>query len=292
MKKHEVFKKYLFRCIGALCILASVASLFFPAWIQIDGIRRKDFRELQDTVGAVVAQEEAWLTENLEDYKEDLKDNDLPYKKSGLKTWFRDINSILNDGLDDKISLKELTVLIWKAPGFLKDAENLVETDHVLEDGVSLAVNHFYPGSDYTLKSIHRFERTLTDGLEDATGYFGLISMGCYCAIVLSVLLALFAVFSAVGHVCNKYRWGKYVLLGISVILTVGGYVGLPMLSGLLQEFFTGVKYLEDIELRANLFPVLSVVLLLAPVVLDIVSKPKKALPPQAEQTASDPAAE
>ncbi len=294
MNKHEVFKKYLIRCIGALCILGAVATLFFPAWIQIDGIRRKDFRELQDNFATVITAEEELLLGNLDAWKEDLKDNDLPYKKTDLKNWLRDIQSILKDGLDNHISLKELTVLFWKAPGLLKDAKNLTQTDHVLEDAVTLAVSYFYPDSIYTSRSISRFEKHLIDSLEDASEYFGLIRLGCYCAIVLSVLLALFSVFAAVGHVCNKCRWGKYVLLGISLILAVGGYVGLPMLSQLLQDLFTGVQYLEDMTLRANVIPVLSVILLLVPVVLDIVTKiaQKKALASQAAQTTLDPAAE
>lgn len=294
MKKHEVFKKYLIRCIGALCILCSVATLFFPAWIQVDGIRRKEFRELQDSFTTILTDEEALLLRNLDTYKEDLKDNDLPYKKTDIKNWFRDIQVILKDGLNDRISLKELTVLIWKAPGLLKDVENLAQTDHVLQNAVSFAVSCFYPSSEYTSRSISRFEKFLVDGIEDAADYFGPIRLGCYCAIVLSVLLALFSVFAAVGHVCNKCRWGKYVLLGISVILTAGAFVGLPMLSELLQELCEGVPYLEDLELRANLIPILSVVLLLVPVALDIVTKAlqKKALAAQPVQNFLDPTAE
>ena len=176
----------------------------------------------------------------------------------------------------------------------IKDAENLTQTDHVLEETVALAVSCFYPSSEYTSRSISRFEKFLIDSLEDATEYFGLIRLGCYCAIVLSVLLALFSVFAAVGHVCNKCRWGKYVLLGISVILTVGAFVGLPMLSELLQDLFADVQYLEDIKLRVHIIPVLSVILLLVPVILDIVTKAtqKKALASHAAQATFDPAAE
>lgn len=294
MKKHDVFKTYLIRCIGALCILGAVATLFFPAWIQIDGIRRKDFRTLQDSFTTVITAEEEFLLSNLDNWKEDLKDNDLPYKKTDLKNWLHDIQAILKDGLNDQISLKELTVLIWKAPGLLKDAENLTQTDHVLEEAVAFAVSCFYPSSEYTSRSISRFEKFLIDSLEDATEYFGLIRLGCYCAIVLSVLLALFSVFAAVGHVCNKCRWGKYVLLGISVILTVGAFVALPMLTELLQDLFADVPYLEDIKLRVNLIPVFSVILLLVPVILDIVTKAtqKKALVSHAAQATIDPAAE
>lgn len=294
MKKHDVFKTYLIRCIGALCILGAVATLFFPAWIQIDGIRRKDFRTLQDSFTTVITAEEEFLLSNLDNWKEDLKDNDLPYKKTDLKNWLHDIQAILKDGLNDQISLKELTVLIWKAPGLLKDAENLTQTDHVLEEAVAFAVSCFYPSSEYTSRSISRFEKFLIDSLEDATEYFGLIRLGCYCAIVLSVLLALFSVFAAVGHVCNKCRWGKYVLLGISVILTVGAFVALPMLTELLQDLFADVPYLEDIKLRVNLIPVISVILLLVPVILDIVTKAtqKKALVSHAAQATIDPAAE
>ena len=200
----------------------------------------------------------------------------------------------MKDGLNDQISLKELTVLIWKAPGLLKDAENLTQTDHVLEEAVAFAVSCFYPSSEYTSRSISRFEKFLIDSLEDATEYFGLIRLGCYCAIVLSVLLALFSVFAAVGHVCNKCRWGKYVLLGISVILTVGAFVALPMLTELLQDLFADVPYLEDIKLRVNLIPVFSVILLLVPVILDIETKAtqKKALVSHAAQATIDPAAE
>lgn len=281
--KQATFKKYLLRVVGALCILAAAATLFFPGWIQIDGIRRKDFRQLQEKLDTIITTEEQFLLNNLDYFEEDLKDNDLPYKKSGVKAWFRDRGALTKDAMDDKLSLKELTVLIWNAPGLMKDGENLLETDDVLDEVIAHAVSLDYPASEYTASSIRRYQKDLIGNLEDAAEHFGLISICCYAAMAISVLLGLLVVFAAAGHVCNKYRWGKFVLLAISLILAVGSYVGLPMVSSLLQDAFEGVKYLEDIRLRANLIPVISVALLVAPMVLDIVYNrmAKKSAPTQ-----------
>lgn len=289
MKQPFSIKKYLIRTAGALCILAAVVLLFFPEWIQIRGVKNSQFKEVYAEVETVLQKEETWLLSRIEKAdskeKEELEDYNLPYKKNDIKALFREITTISKEALDSGISLKEITILIFKTPSLIKITQNLLETDNVLYGVVTILVKNNYPQWANNWKTVDYLNEQIQDELMLATDYFSTVSTICYAAILVSILLAIIVIWAIIGHISNKSRWGKYVLLSISLLLVVGGLVGFPIVSDLLTD--TGIPLVEDMRLSMSITPILALVLLLVPVILDILSKKweKKAFLKPVEQT-------
>ena len=264
MKTRIDFGKYFIRFIGSVCILAAIALLVMAPIIRIDGVKAKEYRSAYAKVEEMIKVEETWLLDAVErtnsPERDDLEDNKLPYKKADLKEWFGNINDIAKEALNDNISLKEVGVLIWNAPKLAKDIERLGETDLILYNAINHLIRH--DPSTYGGRNLHT-------NLRDAAENAGVIQLYGYLAIAVIALLGLLGVDAVIGNLRDKRRGGKYILLAITIAITVGGYVGFPFLSKLLQEILHEIKPLEDIELRLTIVPVLSSLLLIASVMTD-----------------------
>lgn len=268
MKRRVDFFKYIIRFVGSVCILASAALLVFSPIIEIDGVKNKEFRSAYSQFEELSKLEETWLLRETERktsaVKEELRDYDLPYRKSELKAWFRNINGLAKETLNSSITLEEVFTLVWNAPELVNDVENLMETDTILEDGINILVRY----DEKTFGSEFMHEK-----LDEVEEHFAAIRNICYLLIVLFAVLALLVVAAVIGNILNKGRGIKYVVLVIVAAITVGCYIGVPSLSGVLSDAVAENELLKDMELCTTAVPVLACILLIIPAVLDFWNK-------------------
>lgn len=281
-------KKYMVRIIGALCILGAVVLMFAPAWLQMKDVDRGDLRDLRsdiDGVCTIVIEDFTNELENDDDFKDELRDYDLPYTRSKIKSRFRKVADLTDTVLDKDISLKEVLTLSVAIPGVLKDANNLLDSDccetlfnsaayYILyqgsqaikdENGSNMAVNITY--------GAEQLEEMTQDTVDAVSEY-------SFAFVILSGVLILIigiAVLSTITHVCNKWRWVKYVFLGILVVMVVGVCVALPAVSDMLADAEEMMHpAFADMSLKITVAPFFAIALMVVPVVLDIIYERKK----------------
>lgn len=258
-------KKYIIRTIGALCILAAVAMMFLTSWVQIDGVKRGDMRDLRNGFldDLAIAEEKMLYDIEIDSVKDDLRDNGLPTTPSKVKGRFKETKQLLEELLNTDVSFNEVLWVAKEMPGYMEDTEALLEIPYIAEDLIQTSGNDEF---EITAESM---EQTL-----DETEDFKII----FIAVVgVFILLIALAVASAVTHMLNKVRWIKYIFLFLLVAMVVGVCVGVPMASELIHnesEFIPSV--FEDLSLRATIMPYLTAALMLVPVVLDIIFERKK----------------
>ena len=273
-------KKYLIRIIGALCILGAITLLFLSPFMEITGIKRADLRDFREDAEALLDGVSQTMQDRVaydEDFEEDLKDNDFPYKKSEIKKRFKEVEELATELLNNKISIHELLVISVKAPGIVKDFGNLLNTDGgdyvinaIVESGME-QVREENPDAYFDDSDITEYKKTIRGDAEDAVALLSALSIAFIGLAVVLALIVLLAVISAVTHVCNKKRGMKYIVLAIVLILVVGGTVAGPLVSNLvdLNEPFT------DAGLQMAIMPYVALALMFVPVILDIIFERK-----------------
>lgn len=277
-------KKYLIRVLGALCIVAALAVMILPTCIKIDGMKSKNKRLLRGNTEAFLSAAEDALVDGVKQdaIEEDLEDNDLPATKSKLKSWLKEIENVAEDALDEEISLKEILVLLCKAPGITKDMQNLMNTDYAMSRTLDALAYEAYkgnldPGVKAEPEQMYEWVQSseFRDSLEDTVEMLDPVPIVCYIVLGVFGLFGALAVWAVVGHICNKGRWGKYVLLALVVLVVVGTCVALPLLSGVIEETAGDVSLLKGVQLRMTAAPFCVIALMIVPIVLDIIFERK-----------------
>lgn len=276
-------KKYLIRIIGSLCILGSAALMFLPGWLRVDDVKRRDLRDLRSDVKGVCSLTEERFVAQLEDedFKDELKDYDLPYTRPKIKSRFGEISALSEELLNESVSLKELLILSVKMPGITKDVNNLLDSDcsDVLYETSAQYFLYFgsqATGDKYAQKDISYVANQVEDNIQDVTD---VLSDNTYVFVLLAIvliLIAVLAVASAATHICNKFRWIKYAFLFTLVVLVVGTCVALSFAGDTISESVRNVPALVDMSLVITFTPFLAVALAIVPVVLDIIFERKK----------------
>ena len=277
-------KKYLIRVIGALCILGAVALMFMGSWVEVDGIRSKDLRALrEDTLGIIESLSEGFMDSLSDsDFKDDLKDNDLPYTRSTVKDQFKDLSGLAKELLDETISLKELLVLSWKGPGVIKDVDHMLDLEAAEDVFCTIAQYIMFYSSDpvsmddVTWEDVEYVAATIEDQTAEVVEGAMDFRMVLYGLVALLIIIGLLGVVGAVTHVCNHGRWVKYMFMIILVALAVGSMIAMPMVNEVLEEALYGTPTLEDLTLKVKFTPILAVALMFVPIVLDIIFERKK----------------
>ena len=280
-----MFKKYLIRIVGSLCILGALAMMFVPSWVNIKDIDRRDLRNLRTdatNINSAVVDALCIYAQNEDDFKDELKDYDLPYTRSSIKSRGKEIAKLTDELLNDSVSLKELLVLSVKAPGLIKDAENLVDCHEAAETVFSTTASYVLlegtqaqNTSEISSKQIQSAADTLETTTQDMIDEIAPVaSLTVLLAVVLILILALGAA-AAVTHICNKVRWLKYIFAVLLVCLVVGSCVAFPMVTDMLSDFVVDSAF-EDMTLQIAVAPFIAVVLAIVPIVLDITCENKK----------------
>lgn len=261
LRKEREMKKLLIRLAGALFILASLAALILPTCIKVEEVSKKDFRECREEVTADLQTIENRLVAGLEwnnsPLKDDLKDNDLPSTKSSIKKRMKDAESLAKELVNPELSLKEVLSITGKAPKYIKDTENFLDTtycaDYVFEVSELMAYEHI---------------EDAVDGISSLRGVFVVIT-------AFFVIFAALGVASAVTHCFNKVRYLKYIFLVFLILIVVGMSVAVPALNDVLQDEVELERRFQDMTLRVTVMPYISVALMIIPVVLDIIFERK-----------------
>ena len=283
-------KKFLIRLIGSLCILASLALMLMPGWIQAKDVDRKALRDTRsDVEGMLAAAEDRYLLllDNMSGFKEEVKDYDLPYTPSRVKSRFRQLGNLSDSLLDRDLSLFELYTLSMKAPEVLEDVENLLDSDAA--DAVFIAVAQYTlsessqanPDSSLSASELSDFYQDAA--LDSLEGIFD-VSFLLMIPAVFIILVVTLAIVSAVTHMCNKVRWFKYLYLFILVAMVAGTCVALSLTSDMLAELVKTVPAFADMRLQITITPFIAVALMFVPMILDIVYERKKSLPQEQPQ--------
>lgn len=247
-------KKILIRLVGTVCILASVLTMFFTTWIQIDGVRTKVFRETRESIYSDLDHLTSQLSLSIDagsiKIKEDLKDNDLPHTKSGIKKRITKIRGILGDLIDDKLGLGEILTISLNAPQYIVDTTNMLYTDYVRYkvSGVATTIS--------------------LDGLEDFTGALTEYSW-CFTAVsILFFSVILLGLAAAVFNLIDKANALKYIYFGVLILLVAGLAVALPHISEIIASTIMLPEDWEDISFKLTVMPFLTAILALAPCVI------------------------
>jgi len=252
--------KYVIRIAGALCILGALAIMFFTTWVRVENVSRKDirqFREARLNEITLVRQEMTQMIE-IDRYKDDLKENDVPCTKAEIKKHTKKAEELTKTILDDQISLKELFVVSSAMPGIAENAQNLLDCTFC---GKLL----YNDTLDYNILSIE----TAVESVVNANYVF-------YAILIFLGLMALLGIAAAVLHVLHIAGWVKYLFAVYVLILALVFFVGIPLVSNMvLAEMNLPAKY-DDLSLRVTIMPALAVLLSIVPIVLSIVFKKKE----------------
>lgn len=252
-------KKILIRILGALFILGAVFIMFSTPWVKVDGIKRseiKDLREVIDEDLNTTQETILYLVED-EDFKDDMKDYDLPVSKAKIKERIKTTRTLSKNLLDMEISLQDLTTMSFQLPGLIRDTDNLLSTEYV---------------ADIVITDSQLMEQEDLEDLVESVEDFSLIF---YLMGVLIIILVVLGVASAVTHCLNGGRFIKYIYLVFIVMLVVGLCVTLPMISEIIQSEDTFIEALEDMSLVVTPMPFIAVALMIVPIVLDIIFERK-----------------
>lgn len=275
-------KKYLIRIVGALCILASLALLFVPALIEVDGIKRSDLREVREHADSICTDLTDYFIEAVEwddDLKDEFKDYDLPNSKGKIKSRYGEIGGMVDSVLDGSISLEELFAISAKAPGVVEDVANLLETsasnsvfvvvtEYLVYNNVG-EMNYYTHNPYYMADKFEEVARDVVDEVSEYTIIF--IAVAAVLA-----LIAFIAVLSAITHVCNKGRGWKYLFLVIVILILAGTCAGLYLASDVIADAVENIPALEDVSLQVGIMPFLSIITMAVPIVLDIIFERKR----------------
>lgn len=287
-------KKYAIRIIGSLCILGALALMFLTPWINIDGLRGKEFREFKQKNEDTLELMESELLSAIQDddFKDDLRDAKLPYNKSGIKNKIEEINDLLDTLYAGSISFYDLAILSVKAPALITDMNDLVQTDflydssvmeHIAMNNLNLEWDYYYecyvnPDTDemYSASSVAKHVNELTANTEDNIATLKSYNAVFYSTLFLMGLIALLAVIAAVTNVLNRGRGIKYVFAVLLILLVVGTCVGLPMLNTALYQTGEAMPILEEVTLSITVMPFLAAALSVTSLVLDAFSERKE----------------
>ena len=254
-------KKILIRIVGSLCIIASTYTLFMTNWVQIDGIRRKDMREIKtqittelDTIGGFL---DTAINRN-ENLKDELRDYDLPYTSGQLKRCFRETEKFLLETVDEDISFKEVFVATTKLPQYIKDTESVLDSD-LMSYVIFENSNYFYA-------------EDMENVIDEVAEYTYIL----YIVAGVFVFIALLGLASAVMHMMDKRRFVKYFYIAIVLVLVCGICIALPIGLNYVKDGIDLPEMMEDVELKATFMPYVTLLLAIAPMVLDIIFEKKK----------------
>lgn len=257
-------KKILIRIVGSLCILASLAVLFLVPSVKLEDVSRKDLRTYRKTLTGDLELVQETLLYTLSDYlskddlQDDLQDCDLPSSKTQIKNRFSETKNLLTKLLDEEISLKELMDLSMKAPRYIDDTENLLETNYAAE------------------LIFETSEIVYIEDVEDVIEVADDLKMLFWGILIFFFSVIAFGVVAAVTHSLPWLRFIKYFFLFMLVLTVVIISVGVPLLNELIQDEFTLAEELEDMTLAASILPYTAILLAIVPVVLDIIFERKK----------------
>lgn len=264
-------KKVITRIVGSICILLAAVLMFFPGNIQLDGVSRRDLREVRNSVTDDIestrdyflkkyAESEYSANNNL---KEELKDVGLPSTKTRLKTRFNKLGYLSKELFDQSISFKELTVYSLEAPELITDAEKLLESD--------LCVKLFIDSpAKINAKTIELLEDTVFEVSDYKYIFYGVPA--------LFILLFILTVLAVISQSTNRIKPFKYVFTLLIIAITVALYLLIPLVSQYLPEALEFIKYKDITEatLKVTIVPILACVLSLVPVFLDIFAPEKQ----------------
>lgn len=275
-------KKYLIRIVGALCILGAIALMLMPAWLILDDIGHRELRNLRSDIDDLCSNTEELVLERItwdEDFKDELRDYDLPYSRGSIKGKFQDIKALTDELLNDTVSIQEVLTLCIQMPGLVSDAENLLDSD--------CGDEFFYTAAGYILEQeepYYEFDREeksdaaeqLQEMMEDDFDVILELSDICISVAIAIIFLFALGVASAATHICNKVRWLKYPFLGIVVGMVAGSCAVLPLASEVFIDVFGGMPAYADVTLKMGIAPFGAVALMIVPIILDIIFERKK----------------
>lgn len=248
-------KKILVRIVGSLCILAAVLMFLLPAWVTIKDVSRKDMREFRDVLITDWETTENLLINELSQsnsaIKEDLKDNDLPNTKSGIKKRIGVIEKIIKDIFVFDISLKKVMVLSFKTPRLITDTENFLNTS---------CCNRI-------LDAVFLEKEEVESVVNEIVNYKGIFTF----VGIFFIVLALLGIASAATHNLNKVRWLKYIFVALLLLVVIGVCIATPILNEIIQNELEIDEIFEDMSLHITVMPFLCVTLAIVPIILDVI---------------------
>ena len=255
-------KKILIRIVGSLCIIASLAIIFFAPICTIEDVSRKDIRNFRQAMTKdLETVQDAVLREikMFDKYKEELKDLDLPHTRSRIKQRFSQAEVVVSNLCDHNVSLQEAFIISTKAPRLISDTEKLFESTFC---------------TTRIFKASNRVDADDAQDFVDAIAEYTWVFTVIICSVLFFVVLGIA---SAVTHSLNKVRFPKYIYLGLLLVLVVGLCVCMPMVNYLIQDALVLPNEIEDMVLQVSIFPFISLALAFVPMVLDIIFERKKA---------------
>lgn len=256
-------KKYLIRLIGSLCILGALAILLMTTWVQVEGIKNRDLKNIRNqlTADLELAQEKMLCYSEMEMFEEDLKEYGLPRTPSKIKGRFKETENLVKELLNTDVSFYEVLWVAKEAPAYIADTQDLLEIP-------ALADSLIQTGEDADFEIT---PESLEDTMDSVSG-FKVIFVLVFAFFIFLMALALAA---AVTHMLNKVRWIKYIFLVFLVLFVVGVCVGVPMAADIIHDEVYMPPEFADLSLRVTIMPYLAAALMLVPIVLDIIFERK-----------------
>ena len=283
-----MIKKYLLRAIGTLCILGSLALIFMTSFIQIDGVKSRDWRKFRDNTESICENMEDSFLDNLEDsdiFEDELEDCDLPHTRSKLKALFKDVDTVSETITSEEYALKDVLVLSLKAPKVINSLEGITDSSivsrtfftviasHVVEQQSREGIIDCSPYDEGVIEATAEMYMNSSDDTFELVSELAPVFIGLAAALIVFAVLGLI---SAITNMFNKGRWVKYLFLVLMIGLVVGFAIAAPAISTMITDNMMNTSNLSDLVLKVTFTPYIALALAIVPVVLDIIFERKK----------------
>lgn len=123
-------KNYVFRAVGAVCLLISLLMFFVAPWASFNGIKKSDLKDFKEKSKETIEK----MNKNLlSDYfLDEMEDLELDLKKSDIKNFISDTKYLLEDVTNMQAKPFTVTVYALKSRSIVKFLNEVAEENYLL----------------------------------------------------------------------------------------------------------------------------------------------------------------
>lgn len=241
----------------SLLLVVALALSVFSSCVRLDGFSGKALRQARIDMEEVLTTFENDILTNREQYRDDLKDCDLPYTGTKLKKEFSFLRDTVDLAVNNDYSIGQLDFLFFKLPHTLSLLESFAQFSQLHADDPG-RMGRFYAWAEESCDALLENKTIFLLLWITLTVFLGLLLLSGVLAVVFTVL-----------RNAHTWRWLFFVL----VLMLLAALVTLQILSG---ELLYQLDMPFDIDLTVTATPFLSAIISLAACIVPLIFNNKK----------------
>lgn len=248
-------KEWIAKGLSLLCIIVALLLTFNATWWKIDGIKRKNLREMKDAIS------QAELGDISETQLDELIDSGFVNSRKDFLKWTKNLKKNLNTALSTKYSLAETSEMYTFSVDLVSRGEKLYESS----------------------ENAFRYLQLPPDLEEEIGGAIGIMKAANIAQILLLATIGLLGLATAVFLFIPKAKAIKYIYFAMTLFLTlsiIAGVIAVNVNMGSawdeMQLPMDTLKALGDIKVNITAAPIFAAIFSFAPCILEKIMLRKK----------------